>query len=63
MIDVLINFDNWEVDEDSPFGSGASEKSGLLILKQNKKAYLNFLRVLIRGSLRVNIGQKNWHHN
>ena len=27
---VLINFDNWEVDEDSPFGSGASEKKWLV---------------------------------
>ena len=27
---MLINFDNWEVDEDSPFGSGASEKKWLV---------------------------------
>ena len=27
---MLINFDNWEVDENSPFGSGASEKQWLV---------------------------------
>ncbi|MBX4261288.1 hypothetical protein KTC96_06635 [Clostridium estertheticum] len=30
---MLINFDHWEIDEDSPFGSGASEKKWLLIMK------------------------------
>lgn len=27
---MLINFDMWEVDEESPFGSGASEKKWLI---------------------------------
>ena len=26
--EVLINFEDWEIDNESPFGSGASEKSG-----------------------------------
>lgn len=37
------NFDNWIEDiESGKFGSGASEKYGLLIQKQTKKDFLNF---------------------
>lgn len=42
MIDVLINFDNWEVDEDSPFGSGASEKKWLINPETKQKGIFKF---------------------
>ncbi len=39
---VLINFDNWEVDEDSPFGSGASEKKWLINPETKQKGIFKF---------------------
>ncbi len=39
---VLINFDKWEVDEDSPFGSGASEKKWLINPETKQKGIFKF---------------------
>ena len=39
---MLINFDNWEVDEDSPFGSGASEKKWLINPETKQKGIFKF---------------------
>lgn len=39
---VLINFDKWEVDEDSPFGSGASEKKWLINPSTKQKGIFKF---------------------
>ncbi len=39
---MLINFDNWEVDEDSPFGSGASEKKWLINPITKQKGIFKF---------------------
>ena len=39
---MLINFDNWEVDEDSPFGSGASEKKWLINPTTKQKGIFKF---------------------
>ena len=41
-IQLLINFDAWEVDEDSPFGSGASEKKWLFNPTTNQKGIFKF---------------------
>lgn len=40
--EVLINFNDWEVDEESPFGSGASEKKWLINSKTNQKGIFKF---------------------
>lgn len=39
---MLINFDNWEVDEDSPYGSGASEKKWLINPETKQKGIFKF---------------------
>lgn len=39
---MLINFDMWEVDEESPFGSGASEKKWLINPVTNQKGIFKF---------------------
>ena len=39
---MLINFDNWEVDDDSPFGSGASEKKWLINPETKQKGIFKF---------------------
>ena len=39
---MLINFDEWKVDEDSPFGSGASEKKWLINPKTKQKGIFKF---------------------
>lgn len=38
----LINFDNWTIDEDSPYGSGASEKHWLLNVDSKKRGIFKF---------------------
>jgi hypothetical protein len=38
----LINFDHWTVDEDSPFGSGASEKKWLINSETKQKGIFKF---------------------
>lgn len=39
---MLINFDKWEVDEDSPFGSGASEKKWLINPETGQRGIFKF---------------------
>jgi len=39
---MLINFDHWEIDEDSPFGSGASEKKWLINSETKQKGIFKF---------------------
>ncbi|MCB2358677.1 HipA domain-containing protein [Clostridium estertheticum] len=39
---MLINFDHWEIDEDSPFGSGASEKKWLINAETKQKGIFKF---------------------
>ena len=39
---MLVNFDNWEVNEDSPFGSGASEKKWLVNPINKQKGIFKF---------------------
>lgn len=38
----LINFDNWIIDEESPYGSGASEKHWLLDVESNRRGIFKF---------------------
>lgn len=47
----LINFDDWQVDEDSPFGSGASEKKWLINIKTKQKGIFKFPKELTTGEL------------
>lgn len=46
---MLINFDNWEIDEDSPFGSGASEKKWLINPETKQKGIFKFPKGLDIG--------------
>ncbi|MBU3210061.1 HipA domain-containing protein [Clostridium algidicarnis] len=39
---MLISFDKWEVDEESPFGSGASEKKWLINPETKQKGIFKF---------------------
>ncbi|MGH4120890.1 HipA domain-containing protein [Clostridium sp.] len=39
---MLIDFDHWDVDEDSPFGSGASEKKWLINSETKQKGIFKF---------------------
>ena len=39
---MLINFDDWKIDEDSPFGSGASEKKWLISPQTRQKGIFKF---------------------
>ncbi|NMM63711.1 hypothetical protein HBE96_13720 [Clostridium sp. P21] len=39
---MLIKFDYWEIDEESPFGSGASEKKWLINPKTRQKGIFKF---------------------
>ena len=39
---MLINFENWEIDNESPFGSGASEKNWLINTITKEKGIFKF---------------------
>jgi len=39
---LLINFENWEIDNESPFGSGASEKNWLINTITKEKGIFKF---------------------
>ena len=39
---MLINFENWEIDNESPFGSGASEKNWLINPITKEKGLFKF---------------------
>ncbi|SHJ23573.1 hypothetical protein SAMN05444401_2582 [Clostridium amylolyticum] len=47
---MLINFDKWEVDEDSPFGSGASEKNWLINPETKQKGIFKFPKGVDTGN-------------
>ncbi|WAG55853.1 hypothetical protein LL033_01040 [Clostridium estertheticum] len=60
---MLINFDHWEIDEDSPFGSGASEKKWLINSETKQKGIFKFPKGVYIGSRLENIGPKKLRIN
>ena len=47
----LINFDKWQVDENHPFGSGASEKKWLINLETKQTGIFKYPKIMNTGEI------------